>query len=432
MQIKEMEERTGLSAKAIRYYESKGLLKVKRTTSDYREYDEACVEQLQLIRLLRGLDISIADIKEYLMNSCELNTLLQKQLEILEAERLTKEIKIALCHDMLHELEEKDALTIETYNAVLHEVKEEDFKEVSKLYAMISQHSLAFYISATLILSGPILWLFIYILDDFPISNPFLLAIIACVDVALITLLWVEYAKHRKEYRSIKRGNWKIFVMCIFILVLTFFGMICITNLQQYIFLPDDYLMWSMPRIYTLFIFGFMFEGFLFAGSKLFENTKNEDIAIWNIIWNKIRKFKKSIIIAHLVLLYICITNINVITNNQIKVMRWYSPVYQTYTVDDIAHVETGFIKSSFSITGQKTGDFYYEIYLKNGVKVDISQPTPRNEEKYEQHTYLEIEEYDAYLMEHNVKKISSEDHSEYNSLAQEYKDRFLKIVRNK
>ncbi|MEG0469860.1 MAG: MerR family transcriptional regulator [Longicatena sp.] len=432
MQIKEVEERTGLSAKAIRYYESKGLLEVKRTTSDYREYDESCIEELQLIRLLRGLDISIADIKEYQMNNCGLDTLLQKQLTVLEEERFTKEIKIALCHDMLHELEQKDSLAIETYNASLQDVKDEDFKEVSKFYAMIGQHSLAFYIASTLILSGPILWLFLYIVDDYPIANPLLLTIFSCVDIVLITLLWVEYAKHRKEYRAIKKGNWKIFGMVILLLILTFFGMYCISSIQRNFLIPDDYLLWSMPRIYTFLSFIFMFEGFIIGGTKIYKYTENEDIAIWNMIWNKIRRFKKLFLLANLILLYVCISNINVISKDQIKIMRWYAPIYQTYTLEDIDHVETGFIKRTFSFTGQHTGDFYYEIHLKNGQTIDISQPTPRDEEKYVQHTYLEIEEYDAYLMKHNIKKVSSEDNSKYNDLAKEYKERFLKIVRNK
>ena len=39
MRIKEVEQRTGLTAKAIRLYESKGLLKPARETeNDYRDY----------------------------------------------------------------------------------------------------------------------------------------------------------------------------------------------------------------------------------------------------------------------------------------------------------------------------------------------------------------------------------------------------------
>ena len=42
MRIKEVESRTGLTAKAIRLYESKGLLKPARETeNDYRDYTEA-------------------------------------------------------------------------------------------------------------------------------------------------------------------------------------------------------------------------------------------------------------------------------------------------------------------------------------------------------------------------------------------------------
>ena len=40
MRIKDVEQRTGLTRKSIRFYEAKGLLNVKRTENTYRDYDE--------------------------------------------------------------------------------------------------------------------------------------------------------------------------------------------------------------------------------------------------------------------------------------------------------------------------------------------------------------------------------------------------------
>lgn len=48
MQIKDVEKLTGLTAKSIRYYESMGLLSVKRNEeNDYRYYTEDNVYQLK-------------------------------------------------------------------------------------------------------------------------------------------------------------------------------------------------------------------------------------------------------------------------------------------------------------------------------------------------------------------------------------------------
>ncbi|MBR3771645.1 MAG: MerR family transcriptional regulator, partial [Clostridium sp.] len=64
MTIKEVEKRTGLTAKSIRYYEGKGLLTVERNQeNDYRSYSEAEVNRLKKIKLFRYLDFSVEEVK---------------------------------------------------------------------------------------------------------------------------------------------------------------------------------------------------------------------------------------------------------------------------------------------------------------------------------------------------------------------------------
>jgi DNA-binding transcriptional MerR regulator len=64
MKIKDAELLTGLSAKTIRFYESEGLISVKRNSNSYRDYDEKNIEDLRRIKNLRKLDIPICKIKE--------------------------------------------------------------------------------------------------------------------------------------------------------------------------------------------------------------------------------------------------------------------------------------------------------------------------------------------------------------------------------
>ncbi|MFJ1764805.1 MerR family transcriptional regulator [Amycolatopsis sp. NPDC088138] len=52
MRIKELSERTGVSARLLRYYEEQGLLDPLRQENGYRDYDEAQVERVQQIRSL--------------------------------------------------------------------------------------------------------------------------------------------------------------------------------------------------------------------------------------------------------------------------------------------------------------------------------------------------------------------------------------------
>jgi Cu(I)-responsive transcriptional regulator len=58
-------QRSGISAKMVRHYESLGLLpRVARTDSGYRQYTEADVHTLQFIKRGRDLGFSMAEIAE--------------------------------------------------------------------------------------------------------------------------------------------------------------------------------------------------------------------------------------------------------------------------------------------------------------------------------------------------------------------------------
>ena len=63
MQIKEVCRLTGLSAKAIRLYESKGLITAGRAANAYRDYTDGQLERLSAIRRFRMAGISLADIR---------------------------------------------------------------------------------------------------------------------------------------------------------------------------------------------------------------------------------------------------------------------------------------------------------------------------------------------------------------------------------
>ena len=63
VKISEVERIVGLSKKAIRLYESRGLLTVERVPNGYREYSDEDVEKLKQIKLLRLAGISVSDIK---------------------------------------------------------------------------------------------------------------------------------------------------------------------------------------------------------------------------------------------------------------------------------------------------------------------------------------------------------------------------------
>jgi MerR family copper efflux transcriptional regulator len=67
LNIGEAAERSGVSAKMVRHYESLGLLPhVRRTEAGYRQYGETEVNTLRFIRRARDLGFSMAEIAELL------------------------------------------------------------------------------------------------------------------------------------------------------------------------------------------------------------------------------------------------------------------------------------------------------------------------------------------------------------------------------
>lgn len=63
MQIQEVSEKTGLTKRAIKFYEEKGFLRVEKAFNGYRNYTEQHVELLKEISFYRKLGVSLKDIR---------------------------------------------------------------------------------------------------------------------------------------------------------------------------------------------------------------------------------------------------------------------------------------------------------------------------------------------------------------------------------
>jgi DNA-binding transcriptional MerR regulator len=58
MQIKDLADRAGVSVKAVRYYESRGLISPRRAANGYRMYDDADVRVVREVRALLSLGLT--------------------------------------------------------------------------------------------------------------------------------------------------------------------------------------------------------------------------------------------------------------------------------------------------------------------------------------------------------------------------------------
>lgn len=108
MKRSEVEKITGLTRKAILYYEDKGLIKPRKGENNYRAYSQEDVDRLLKISIYRKLGLSISEIKNILASKEEdLGSILRDRQYRLELEEAKK--------NLLEKL-----------------IKSQDFEEISK------------------------------------------------------------------------------------------------------------------------------------------------------------------------------------------------------------------------------------------------------------------------------------------------------------
>lgn len=114
MQINEVCKLTGLTKKAISWYENNDLISVRKDQNGYRTFSKSDVNRLKEIYILRSLDISTKDIKQIIDSSDKSNLLaelrkqkenesfiLKKRIEIID--RLIVNYDLSLYNDVKNE-----------------------------------------------------------------------------------------------------------------------------------------------------------------------------------------------------------------------------------------------------------------------------------------------------------------------------------------
>lgn len=98
MKINEVEAAVGVTKKNIRFYEEEGLITPSREPGNgYRSYSQADVERLRRIKLLRKLDVPLAEIRKMLEGQKTLAEGMAQQLERLSTRRKDLDEAIGFC-----------------------------------------------------------------------------------------------------------------------------------------------------------------------------------------------------------------------------------------------------------------------------------------------------------------------------------------------
>ncbi|MFI3162145.1 MerR family transcriptional regulator [Streptococcus suis] len=266
MQVKDVEKLTGLSTKAIRLYEEKGLIEVARNPlNDYRDYSEENVRQLRLIKLLRYFECSLAEITALLaLPEEDLQSALREKKRGInqQAEELTD--KVDLLDQVVKEMGKKEDWLEEAQDSIAF-VESGEFQDFKQDLEDALLPSIWMTFLQTLMASGPILWLFTRIQQGRQ-ENLFLLAVVSLLATAWITLLWRDYLitwwKHRDKIRQKNRSQaWWIPVGLISLVGgIAYF--VLVGWLTERFFLPSDWLFYEystgLGKIAIFFIMAFL------------------------------------------------------------------------------------------------------------------------------------------------------------------------------
>lgn len=115
MKIGELSKRSGVSIRMLRYYETEGLLKPKRTASGYRDYAPEELRTVERIKLLGAAGMTLATILKFLpcvrgeglaFEPCdELRSVLHEQIRLTEQKAAELAQSREVLQSFLHEVE---------------------------------------------------------------------------------------------------------------------------------------------------------------------------------------------------------------------------------------------------------------------------------------------------------------------------------------
>ncbi len=438
MTIKEAEKLTGLTAKSIRLYESKGLITVERNEeNDYRNYTQENINQLKQIKVYRYFDFSIEEIKELLNDTNEkIAEKIQQKMEKYEDE--TEDISSK--RDWLNALSKdlsKGKLELEEYADTIEFLEGEEMSELRKLIDDLSVPSLTQTIISTLVFCGPIGWLFLNIatgMNNSLVFNAFL----AIVSTVVITLIWINFFKTRKQYKAkVKRKNKEHSSYWIFAVIafgVVFASIIYGTKFVYELLAPDEWLFFETHQIpFTIYIFAIICIaglGFLMAKQVIdnFKEIKNYKPDIRSCIRGLI-----LLVVLWCASTYLCLMNTVFVTEDSIIVHSPFNIKGKVYSYNEVEKVITGFGDGGLApFDYQKKGNFYYKVKVDGKTLLFTGGQVSEDIQRYADDTYLELEEFDQNLMNAGAEKESSEENYEDCFMDQEYVDRFLRIINNK
>ncbi|MCH5268098.1 MAG: MerR family transcriptional regulator [Lachnospiraceae bacterium] len=440
MKINDVEKLTGLTAKSIRYYESKGLITVEHDAENgYRIYTERDVLHLKRIKLLRHLEFGIEEIRHIQAQELpEIRNILQQQAEKFETQGDVCDMKKSLCISLSKDYDMENNM-VEEYDEAVDFLEGEQFEELQESIKELTCLSLPEMILLTFAWGAPVLGLFLNI--DMHSGNREILtinAVVALLGVAFLTLQWRNYFYKRKyqKKRMKDKGKRTIWLLLAIlpILVVMIAVLVLINELIIFLFAPEGWLFYEFQgggEFLLILITEIPLMGAVaYLIDRLYhvsEEKANDLSLLFGFLW----KHKEISLVVWCALIYLSLVNVTFVTPDKIISYSTMHPAGVTYDYSDITKVDTSFGGKTFAIPEyKKKGNFSYRLSIGKK-KLIFSQPYTNDDiERYED-SYLELEEFDAKVMSYRVPKEGSTKYSDYCDMDSVYVERFLRIIRN-
>lgn len=432
MTIKDVEKLTGMTAKSIRLYESKGLIQIERDENNsYRDFSEENVKQLKFIKIMRYLDFSIQEIKELIDADKEvIEDVMEKKIdEYSKTEGAIKEKKF-LCESIAKNYNKgKLDELIEDNVEFIEFTESEEYADIKNQLQEIEYEPFATKIVWTLMYLGPILWLIVNFVEQKYEALKYNIPI-ALIGTVFLTLKWKDYFSKRKKNMKLQKkqnkGGWLLIPGIIITIAIAIFVAAFIDEISTIIYEPQDYLFYQKGSVSIWIVLGIECIVIFLLGDIIAKISKNN---VWNTgLGRFVGKYRKWFIAVLIIALYVAITDTTYVTEDKIIYHSWRNPVGKTYLYSDVNEIKAGYKGNGIV---KNKGDFYYKVCFADRW-IDFSVTTPNEEIEIYTDTYVEIDEFDKALMRYKPKKISSHENEKYANLDKRCIEIFDRIIDRK
>jgi len=139
LDIRDVARRTGLTSRALRFYEARGLLKPLRTYSGRRLYGPGELERIQQILALKRAGLSLAQIGKLTAHGAlNLSAIVDAQLELIEQRKTELEEAKALLRSVKSRIDRGEPVDAATFCSLIRQgdriMEAEDWKKVTDRY----------------------------------------------------------------------------------------------------------------------------------------------------------------------------------------------------------------------------------------------------------------------------------------------------------